>query len=414
MPAGSVTAYQAALESTNTSLSYAMEGTWTTAPATQFQQMRLVSETLSHKKTRIRPPEVRGDRQGGTGLTSQEQAGGTIVMPIYYSENAPTYRANGFDDFMQALMGGDAQGPNTVAGVGGDITLTSAGALTSATANKFPAAVVGATLKLQGFSNAGNNGFFRILQVVSSSSLVITPMGGSAPVTETPAGAAARVYINSLKNSTAFKSIYAQQRLDNTNAKWFRYPGMYPTKGTVSLSLGQFAQASFDVAVQQEQKGLVDVSTGGIVASPGTRVFDPVAGFRGAFWNEAPLNAGLNSFSLEMTNDGAAAEFFMGSALAQGMLGGSFMASAKMEMAFRDFSWYDTFRAETSGVFSVRLADGAGNSYVFTIPNGVMLFDDGVNMSGPNRMLMANVTVEASPDAGTGCTLIVNSFPATV
>ena len=34
MPAGSVTAYQAALETTNTAISYGMESVWATAPAT--------------------------------------------------------------------------------------------------------------------------------------------------------------------------------------------------------------------------------------------------------------------------------------------------------------------------------------------------------------------------------------------
>lgn len=409
MPIGSVTAYQAALESTNTSLSYAMESAWTTAPASTFQSVRLISESLSHKKTRIRPPEVRGDRQAGAALTSQETAAGTVVMPVYYTD--PT-RSNGFEDWMMALVGGDMQGPNTVVGIAGDIALTAAGALTSTTANKFPAAFVGQVLKLAGFTNQANNGFYRIVQVITQSSLVLVPLGGFVPVTETPAGTAARVHTNGVRNGTAFKSIYGQQRLDNTGAKWFRYPGMYPTKGTVGLQLGQFMQASFDMAVQQEQKGLADISTGGVQPAPSTRVFDPVNGFKGAFWNDLPIAAGLNSCSIEMSNDGAAGEYFLGSPLAQGMLGGTFMANAKLDMAFRDFTYYDIFRAETAGVFSVRFGDGAGNSYIFTLPNAVLLFDDGVNMTGPNKMLTAGITVEGSPDPLSGATLIFNSFPA--
>ena len=409
MPIGSVAGYQAALESTNTAMSYAMESVWTTPPASTFQQMRLISETLAHKKTRIRPPEVRGDRQAGAALTSQESAAGTIVMPVYYTEIA---KSNGFEDFMMALMGADLQGPNTVIGVGGDIALSAGSVLSSTTANKFPAAFVGQVIKLRGFTNAANNGFYRILQVNSQSNLQLQPIGGFNPVAETPAGTAVNVHTNGAKNGMFFKSIYAQQRMDTAGTKWFRYPGMYPSKATISLQLGQFMQASFDMGVQQEQKGLTDISTGGILAAPSTRVFDPVAGFRGAFWNDQPITAGLNSCSLDLSNDGAAGEYFLGSAFAQGMLGGTFMANAKMDMAFRDFTYYDLFRAETAGVFSVRFGDAVGNSYVFTLPNAVLLFDDGVNNSGPNKMLTAGVTVEGSPDTASGATFIMNCFPA--
>lgn len=409
MPIGSVAGYQAALESTNTAMSYAMESVWTTAPATPFQGLRLISETLAHKKTRIRPPEVRGDRQAGAALTSQENAAGTIVMPVYYPE---TTKSNGFEDFMMALLGADLQGPNSVVGIAGDIALSAGSVLSSPTANKFPATFVGQVLKLNGFSNAVNNGFYRIVGITTQSNIQLKPIGGFTPVAETPAGAAAIVHTNGAKNGMFFKSIYAQQRLDTAGTRYFRYPGMYPSKGTVSLQLGQFMQASFDMGVQQEQKGINDISTGGVLAAPSTRVFDPVAGFKGAFWNDLPITAGLNSCSLDLSNDGAAGEYFLGSAFAQGMLGGTFMASAKMDMAFRDFTYYDLFRAETNGVFSVRFGDAVGNSYVFTLPNAVLLFDDGVNNSGPNKMLTAGVTVEGSPDTASGATFIMNCFPA--
>ena len=141
-------------------------------------------------------------------------------------------------------------------------------------------------------------------------------------------------------------------------------------------------------------------------------MFDPVNGFRGAYWNDVPIAAGLNSCGFDLSNDGAAAEYFLGSPYAQGMLGGTFMASAKMDLAFRDFTYYDLFRAETAGAFSVRYGDQFGNSYFITLPNAVLLFDEGVNMTGPNKMLMSSVTVEASPDSVSGATIIVNKFPA--
>lgn len=408
MPVGSVAAYQAALETTNTAMSYAMESTWATAPATTFQAMRILSESLAHKKTRTRPSEIRGDRQSAPALTTQEGASGSIVFPVFYAE---TGRASQFDDFLSATLGGDWQVPTVIAGVGGDIALSSGSLLTSTTAAKFAGILVSQVLKLNGFTNAVNNRFFRVAQVISSTSLQLAPMGFTA-IAETPAGTAAKISYSNLRNGPSFKSVYAQQRLDPAGTKWFRYPGGYPTKMGLTLSLSQFLQASVDMAIQQELKGTADVSTGGIIPAPNTRDLDPVAGFKGVFWNDAALTAGVTSAGFDLTNDGAGAEYFLGSALAQGMMGGTFMANGKVTAAFRDFSLYDSFRSESTGTYAVQYADQTGNSYVFTMPNALLLFDNGVPVTGPNKMITADVTVEGSPSSDAACTISVDRFPA--
>ena len=408
MPAGSVAAFAAALETTTTQMSYAAESTWATLPATTFQAMRILSESMAHKKTRTAPAEVRGDRQTSASITTQEVASGSVVFPIFYAE---PNRVSMFDDFLSCTLGGDWQAPTVVTAVGGDIAVAASGAITSTTAGKFAGVRVGQTVKLAGFTNAINNGFYRVLQVVSAASLVTAPLGFQ-PVAETPAGTTAKMTFSSLQNGLFFKSIYMQQRLDPAGTKFFRYPGAYPTGMNLTLSLGQFAQATANFTAQQELKGLADASTGGIIAAPNTRDMDPVAGFKGVFFNDAPLGTGINSCGIDLTNTGAAGEYFLGSPLAQGMMGGTFMAAAKTEFAFRDFTLYDNFRSEGTGVFSVHYGDQVGNRYIFTILQALPLFDSGVSNTGPNKMLTAPATIEASPDTASGCTINIDRIPA--
>lgn len=409
MPIGSVTAYQAALETTNTNYSYGMESAWATLPAVPFQSVRLLSESMAHKKTRTMPGEVRGDRQTPAGLTTQESASGAVVLPAYF---ASTGRASPFDDFLSSAAGGDWQPVTTVAAVGGDIALGADGALTSPTANKFQGVVVGQTLKLNGFTNTVNNAFFRVIQVTDASHLLTVPVG-FVPVAETPAGTAATVTFSCLKNGLFFKSIFCQQRLDpSPGTKFFRYPGCYVTSANLTLALGQFFQATFNMTAQQELRSIVNASTGAIVPAPETRDMDPVAGFKGVFFNDAPLGTGIDSAGIDLTNTGAAGEYFLGSPLAQGMLGGTFMAAGKASIAFRDFVLYDSFRAENKGVYSAHFGDQAGNRYIFTIPQALPLFDSGVAMTGPNKMLTAPITIEAAPDTASGCTIIIDRIPA--
>lgn len=406
MPVGSVAGYQAALETTNTAMSYAPEATWATTPATTYQGLRILSESLAHKKTRLRPPEVRGDRQSAPAITVSETATGSIVMPLYYPT---TGIANGFDDLISAVIGADLPLP-TGSGGGGTLSITSGGLLTLTGGATFNNAFIGQAVKLLLFANTVNNGFYRVTAVNSTTSLNVAGMGFT-PVTEA-ASANGAFHYNAMKNGLFFKSMNLQQRLDPAGTKWFRYPGCYPVKCSITLSLGQFAQATFDFTAQQELKGLADLSTGGIVGAPNTRDLDPVGGFKGVYWNDQPIAVGVVSCGLDISNEGAASEFFLGGSLAQGMIGGTLLVNGKMELAFRDFTFYDQFRAETAGSLSIRFGDQAGNSFLFTMPSAVLLFDDGVQMTGPNKMLTATVTVEGNPDPVSGCTLIVNRFPS--
>ncbi len=385
MPATS--AYQVGLETSNTNLSYAFESIWASLPASTFQGTRIISESLAHKKTRTRPGEIRGDRQAAAGLTTQETANGSVVMPVFF---AGAGSASPFDDWMSCVLGSDWQAVTTVAGAAGDIALSGTGVLTSTTAGKFTGVQPGQTLKLGGFANAVNNVFYRVAAVNGAASLQLSPLGVlvTSLVAETPAGAAAKVTWSNLRNGSLFKSLYLQQRLDVAATKFFRYPGAMPNKASITLQLGQFLQASFDVTAQQELKGIVDASTGGIIAAPGTRDLDPVAGFKGVYWNDQLLTTVVDQFSLDLMNDGAAGQYGLGSALAQGMTQGTFTGSGKFRGYFRDFAYYDLFRAETPGVFSVRTGDQAGNCYVASIPNATLLLDSGVNADGPNKALM--------------------------
>jgi hypothetical protein len=414
----SVLGYQAGFESTNTQTSWAPETTWAALPLAQFQAARILTDTMHHTKTRTRPPEIRGDRQSAPAITTAESASGTISFPIYYSSAG---KSSPFDDFGSCLLGGVWQAPTTIVGVAGDIILTNTGGnavVTSGTAGKFSglSGSVGQIVKLKGFTNAVNNGFYRLSVYTSALNITLVPQGFT-PVTETPGGTAANIYYSGMKNGTDFRSLYLQRRLDPvaTSSKYFRYPGAYPTRGGLTLDLGQFFTASFDMVAQQELKGTADAGTGSptTIAAPVTNDFDPVAGFKGIYWNDTLLTSSISRFNLALSNEGAAGQMALGNSLAQGMLGGTFLGAGGFSAFFRDFVLYDLFRAETQGILSIRTGDSAGNSYSFTACNAVLLFSNGVPVSGVNQSLMADVSVELNPSSNEVCTIAIDRFPST-
>jgi hypothetical protein len=322
----SVSGYQAGFETTTTATSYGKETVWATLPAVAFQGMRLLSSSLKHTKTRTRPGEIRGDRQAAPGLTTQENASGSIVFPVYFASGS---NLSAFDDFASCLFGG-----------------------------------------------------------VWTSDV--------------------------LKNGLDFRTLYIQERLDPvaTATKWFRYPGSYPTRMQVSLSLGQFVQCTTDFAIQQELKGVTSASTGAIVAPPDTLEMDPVGGFQGIYVDDVLLSAACQKFTLTFENTSAAGQYGLGSALAQGMLGGTFMASGDFTIFIKDLSLYDDFRAETYRKVSIRFGDLDGNYYDVTFPKAVLLLNNGVPIPGPNQAILGDFALESSPDATEGCTAIITRVPA--
>jgi hypothetical protein len=70
---------------------------------------------------------------------------------------------------------------------------------------------------------------------------------------------------------------------------------------------------------------------------------DPVAGVRDVLLDGAPLGTGCTSITLNISNDGAAADFALGSAAAQGMRMGTLTVGGSAEFYFRTFALYQRF-----------------------------------------------------------------------
>lgn len=400
MPA--TTGYQAGTEANATQLSYGVESVYGTAPATTFQAIRYVSESLADSKQRTRPGEIMSTREVAQAVTTQESASGAINYAFSYGT---------FDDFISVVLGNDWQAAQVIAGVAGDITLTNVSAtsatLSSTTSNKFVNIGVGQWIRTLGFTNANNNGFARVAAKADNQHLTLTTL--AAVVTETPAGTAAQVRAQTIQNGTQFKSLFIQQRLSPN--LWLRYPGCYVSSWSLSGGIGQFLNGAFNILAQQEINQTADASTGGINAAPTGRVIDPINGFVGALWNESPIAATVDSFSLNANNSGAALEFGMGSTQAAGVLAGTLEVTGSIKMYFKDFTIYSRFKSETSGSLEFIMKDSAGNAYVITLPNALLL-NAQINAGGPGQPVWVTFAIEGNPQAAGG-TIIVDKLPAT-
>lgn len=387
--------FQAGTEVNATVLSYGSETTWGTLPSVAFQQMRYVSETLSLNKVRARPGEIPTAREAIQAVTTQQDVSGSVN--VAFSRGAHT-------TWLHAVMGTAVAGGTTITGAAGDITITTGSRiLSSTTAGKFAAVTQGMFVKLSGFTNAGNNDVCYVQTVTDSTHIVLLKANAAAPfVTETPALAAAVMSINSNVNGSVFQSFYVQQKF--ASGLFLQYPGLVPINFTISGSVGQFIQGSFDCLAQSEVNATTDASTGAVTAATTGAVYNPVGNFRAVLLNGVPIGNVLQKFSLSVKNTGAATEFGMGATSSQGVVQGLLEVTGSFSVYFKDFTLYQNFQNETQGALSFVVSDapisGAPNYFVHTVLNAAIFSK--INAGGPNQPVMADFTIEGNPMAGGG------------
>lgn len=393
------TGYAAGVESNVVELSYAPEAVWGTLPAVAFQAVRLTGESLSGQKQRQRPSEINTTRQASAAITTQESAGGAINFALSYGT---------YDDLLAAVMGSTWSTALAIDSITTDIAFVAAGnKMTSTLAGKFTNIVVGQWIKVSGAttSSGANNGFYRVS--AKTSAVDITLAGGTV-VNETSAAGNIKVRGSMIRNGAVFQSFHVQKKL--ASAMFLRYPGAYPSSASISAGMGQFLSGSFNLLAQSESKSITDASTGAVLAAPTGKVHDPVAGFGGIQLDDTAIAAVAGSISLDLQNDGAAAQYGLGSASAQGVLPGTFTATGRLQTYFRDFTLYDRFKAETGGTLSFRTLDADGAAYQITVLNATII-NPQIVAGGPNQAIMAEFAVEANPSS-LGPTLQIDRFPA--
>lgn len=391
------TGFSAGPQTNDVVFSYASEAAWGTLPAVQFQAIRVTGDTLAGKKKRDRPSEL-GTYQAADAVTTEESADGALNYALSYGT---------FDDFFASALNNDWQAAQTINSITTDLTITTAtNVLTSTLAGKFTNLSVGQYIRMIGWVNGANNVIARIILKTSAQNITL-----SAPavafVTETSAAGNAKIRASVIQNANLFKSLYIQKALSAT--LYTRYAGAKVTGFILSGGVGQYLSGSFQVAAKDEQKSTSNASTGAVLAAPTGRVHDPVTNFSGVYRNNSLVSGTVDSFTINVTSEGAAPQYGMGSASAVGMLQGKFMASGTLKMFFADFTLYDTFKNEASAPIAIVTRDASGNAYAFTFTKANLL-NPQIVAGGPNQSVMATFDIEGNPHDGVDLTTTAGTF----
>jgi len=272
-------------DSSRTQLRIYKETTWGETPSTgnKMTDLNVVGETLSQQTQTQRSQNIRSDTNTSTVNRTGIAAAGDINVEMNFG--------SGLDLLLAAVMRGAYA---TDAGISGETTIAAVNSTNTITdsANGFGNIQVGQFIKTSGFSNAANNGYFRVTAASAGS---ITVEGGT--LVDESAGQAVTIKGSLLKNSTTNQSFLVEvQRTDITSFKYFT--GMRVGQNQFTFTPNSLVNGSFSLRGKEMATATATQGDGSPNAAATTRSMNAVDNVQGVFKGGALSALDITNFNL--------------------------------------------------------------------------------------------------------------------
>lgn len=340
------------------SMRYVAESTYGTTPATPaLKPIRHTGTTLGLSKESLQSEEIRDDRQIADFRHGAYQVGGDVNFELSFAS---------FDDLLEAVLLGTWVPTKTTATAD---QLAATATTVTRTVGSFVTEgfAVNDVVVNSGFTNAGNNGRFRVSAVVALT-LTLTPLDGQTMVVE---AAAAGRKVDSLrailKAGTVRRSFTVERFFGDiltADKPYHRFTGVEFNTLALAISANAMLTGTFGVLGQN-----MTTATTAIVGAttPAPMTTSPLDSFTGTLNEAGTPIAVITEIQLNVEN-GLEARFVVGSKASIRPSIGRSNCSGTMTAYFENSLLLDKFINETESNISFELPDGAGNKYVVTLP----------------------------------------------
>lgn len=339
------------------SMRYIAESTYGTTPATPaFKPIRHTSTTLGLSKESLQSEEIRDDRQIADFRHGAYQVGGDMNIELSFAS---------FDDLLEAVLLGTwtstkTTGAQSFSATVGTVVRSAGSFLTDGFA-------VNDVVINSGFTNAGNNGRFRI-SALTATVMTLTALEGQTMVVE---AAAAGRQVNSLrailKAGTVRRSFTVERFFGDIltiDKPYHRFTGVEFNTLALAISANAMITGTLGVLGQNMTTDTAIV-TGATYAAPTTT--SPLDSFTGTLNEAGTPIAVITEIQLNVEN-GLEARFVVGSKASIRPSIGRSNCSGQITAYFENSLLLDKFINETESNIVFELPDGAGNKYIFTLP----------------------------------------------
>lgn len=380
--------------SNRTRITYIEETNYGITPGSpDMVQLRITGESISKDIETIKSTEIIPDRQVSDTIQTSRQVSGDINFELSFATFDPFFESALFDDFTTPVN----MSASTIAATASGFTDSGNGFVS---AGIYP----GMWIKTGGFTNAGNNTFFRVLTVVAGT-ITTSP----APAAIQAAGTARTIKGSGLINGVDQKSFTIEKGF-LSSAEYFKYVGMMVSQMSLELSAQQILSGSFSFMGKEGTLSGTSLDEPPVApnSNPIFNAVGNVASIREGGSAVATPNF-VNSLSLTVNNN-LRQKFAIGSDSSTGIGDGTFDVEGSVSTYFGNSALMDKFLGNTETSIDFLLTDSAGNSYIFDLPR--VKFESGQVVAGAeNQDVMAEMGFRALKHSTYGFTMQICKFP---
>lgn len=335
----------------NVAMTFVAEVTPGVTPASALTDFNFLSDTLIQNTSVQESKTIRSDNQIPNITRVSTEPGGTINFNLQYGSQDP-FLAAALRSTWAADLSLSVQGII----VASSKQFTSTGSLTSI--------VPGQWVKISGFTNPANNGFFKVLSnTAGSPSVLVLQDNGATLVNETVASGI-KVDGSQLFNGILYQSFSLEKQFTDVTL-FDSFSGMIPGKYTLNAKTGAPIDASFDfMGTGAALSQTVTIGTGGVIAPVSNQELETVDHVKWIRINGVISTEFLSEFTLQTDSTLRARRAI--SYLAPFSIGlGVLKVTGKFSAYFDGRALLNIARNHTLCEIAIMFQDTAGNAYIY-------------------------------------------------
>lgn len=375
------------------------ESTFATAPTgSNYQEMRLTSDSLQQATTTVQSQEIRSDRQVADIIRTDISASGDLGVELSFST---------YDELIAAALqhanAAFEADPGDVDTADTGISVSSGQFVHATSWAREPA--VGEWIKVSGFTtNAGNNGYFK---VAAKSSTTITPENAAGLVDESAGDSVTIAGSGYADNGTDLETFTIVKQFQDLSNIFALYKGMGVNGWSLEAAVGAILTGTFSFLGSKEESAASHPGTGVDTATT-TSVMNSIDHIKVILEGAATFNA--TQFSLSLENNLRARQQ-LGTLGAISLGSGQIGLSGSLQAYLADSSLIDKYLNFTTSSLAVAIEDGAGNGMVVELPS--VKYTNGARVAGGlNQDVIADMQWSAFKDATDARMIRVARFAA--
>jgi len=377
-------------------LAYIAETTFgTQKTGSNLQILRITSESFKQNTEIALSNEIRSDRQRADVVRTKVNVSGGFGFELSYAS---------FDDFLvAALMSSDWSSLVTV-GPAATISAASADNSLSDSGSGFGSLVANQWIKTSGFTNAANNGYFKI---VSATAAKIVVSGGT--LTNENAGQSVTIRMGpQIVNGTTDTSFNIERTYSDLSNELALFTGCTVSQCSLNVATNGILTGNFDFLGKAETSETESGGSGydAVNTNPLMNSIDHVVGI---YENQTSID--VIDFSLTLSNN-------LRELMKVGHLGtidisaGAVDVSGSFNAYYESKTLYDKYLTFTTTSLAKVVEDEDGNAYVIDLPE-VKVTDSGRHAGeGGGNDFKTPCTFQAFRDSSEDVTIRIAKFAA--